>query len=434
MRLFWTIISIILIYQVIIVTGVFSPNLYRSLFTKPIETYQYIFAQETQPAPDFFYMPERNDKKGVTVHNSNKSYQGYTFMVSSDKNKAYLVDMDGNEVYSWEKSPSDIWGQDVDTDSEILYFWMRSTLNPETGDILVNPFTLDIFSENYKGMTRLDKNSNLVWQSDVRTHHDIHRQPDGTIYALAGDYKEEPNPDLPNIQPPYIDDCFVILSPDGKLVKKLSYIDLFKNSGLSFVVDRLSSAPSDYALPPGDLFHSNSVAVVSKEAAGKAPMLKEGHVLISFRNLDLLAMLDPVAEKITWASYGPFKGQHSPQILDDGSVILFDNLGNLKQGGHSRILRLNLDDMRIMWEYSGTDENPLWSWHSSHVQALPNGNILVTEAQGGRVFEISPDKEIVWEYWLPERYDFVGDGQQQIPVVFSGKRFTKDELKFLDLE
>ena len=31
-------------------------------------------------------------------------------------------------------------------------------------------------------------------------------------------------------------------------------------------------------------------------------------------------------------------------------------------------------------------------------QHLPNGNWLVTEYYGGRVFEASPDGEIVWEF------------------------------------
>ena len=31
-------------------------------------------------------------------------------------------------------------------------------------------------------------------------------------------------------------------------------------------------------------------------------------------------------------------------------------------------------------------------------QFLPNGNILATESNGGRVREVTPDHEVVWEY------------------------------------
>ena len=32
---------------------------------------------------------------------------------------------------------------------------------------------------------------------------------------------------------------------------------------------------------------------------------------------------------------------------------------------------------------------------------LANGNRLITESQAGRVFEVSPDGEVVWEYIKP---------------------------------
>ena len=35
-------------------------------------------------------------------------------------------------------------------------------------------------------------------------------------------------------------------------------------------------------------------------------------------------------------------------------------------------------------------------------QRLPNGNTLITESERGRVFEVTPQKEIVWEFWNPE--------------------------------
>ena len=35
------------------------------------------------------------------------------------------------------------------------------------------------------------------------------------------------------------------------------------------------------------------------------------------------------------------------------------------------------------------------------VQKLPKRNVLVTSSYGGRVFEMDPEGEIVWEFWLP---------------------------------
>lgn len=432
MRIFWAVISIILTYQIIVFTGVFMPSIFQNIFLKPIESYRYMYEQTFHSAgAEFFYIPERNDNKGVTIYNQDKAYEGYTFLISADKNQAVLVDMKGDPVYTWEKPPEELWQKSIREEQKKFYFWMRSIMNPETGDIYLNPLTLDTLNTGFKSLTKLDKNSEIVWQGEFGSHHDISINKDGNIYALGGYYVPEGDADFPHIRPPIIDESLIIMNPQGDMIKQISFLNLFKNSKLKIVLDRITEQPIDPALPPGDIFHSNSLSFVPEAAIGKAPMLNEGHVLVSFRNLDLLVMIDPEAEKITWASYGPFKGQHSPEIQEDGTLLLFDNLGSLNVGGHSRVLRLDLNDMSVVWEYSGTEEKPLSSWHSSQVQQLPNNNILITEAEGGRILEITPEKEIVWEYWAPTRHKFNEEDPDLIPVLFSGRRFAADDIKFL---
>jgi hypothetical protein len=40
-------------------------------------------------------------------------------------------------------------------------------------------------------------------------------------------------------------------------------------------------------------------------------------------------------------------------------------------------------------------------------QPLPNGNVLIVEAEEGRVFEVAPDGRIVWSYISPFDEDHV---------------------------
>ena len=44
------------------------------------------------------------------------------------------------------------------------------------------------------------------------------------------------------------------------------------------------------------------------------------------------------------------------------------------------------------------------------MQRLPNGNTLITEGSDGRVFEVTPDHEIVWEFISPYK------GHVQLPM------------------
>jgi len=54
--------------------------------------------------------------------------------------------------------------------------------------------------------------------------------------------------------------------------------------------------------------------------------------------------------------------------------------------------------MAIVWEYKGDEKNKFFSLASGSCQRLPNGNTLITESDRGRVFEVTPQGQIVWEY------------------------------------
>jgi hypothetical protein len=57
----------------------------------------------------------------------------------------------------------------------------------------------------------------------------------------------------------------------------------------------------------------------------------------------------------------------------------------------------------VTWSY----QPPLHyasSWGGS-VQRPPDGNTLITATERGRVLEVTPNGEVVWEYANPERRD-----------------------------
>ena len=56
------------------------------------------------------------------------------------------------------------------------------------------------------------------------------------------------------------------------------------------------------------------------------------------------------------------------------------------------------------------------------MQALPNGNLLVTESQRGHAFELTPDKKIVWDYYDPA---------PEIRRLAAMKRDPEDKIYFM---
>ena len=79
--------------------------------------------------------------------------------------------------------------------------------------------------------------------------------------------------------------------------------------------------------------------------------------------------------------------------------MLFDNRS---AEGRSRVVEYDVADDHITWSYS---PEGFFSRGAGAQQLLPNGNILVTESQKGRIIEITRDGRVVWEYLNPRRLE-----------------------------
>ncbi len=116
-------------------------------------------------------------------------------------------------------------------------------------------------------------------------------------------------------------------------------------------------------------------------------------------------------------------GQHDarwipPGCPGAGNLLVFDN-GSFRPGGvgYSRVLELAppFDPRRGFTREPGTafgPREPAWSYQApkprefysffiSGAERLPNGNTLVCAGARGRLFEVTPAGEIVWEYLNP---------------------------------
>jgi Arylsulfotransferase (ASST) len=103
---------------------------------------------------------------------------------------------------------------------------------------------------------------------------------------------------------------------------------------------------------------------------------------------------------IKWTMTGQFAHQHDPDFLANGNILLFDNRGGNGEYGQSQILEINPNTQKIVWRYRGNAQWPFFSQIRGSQQPLPNGNVLITESDGGRLLEVTraAEPEIVWEY------------------------------------
>ena len=176
--------------------------------------------------------------------------------------------------------------------------------------------------------------------------------------------------------------------------------------GLYLLVSLLLSGPTSYLDVQG---HRGARGLRPENTL---PAFEKGNVLTAMRAIDTIAVLDLEQTKLVWARRGTFRKQHDPKILDNRHMLLFDNRGT---PGKSAILEFDPISGRLVWEYRGTPESPFFSKTCGAAERLPNGNTLVTESDRGRAFEVTPAKEIVWEFENPHR---AGDEGEFIATLF----------------
>lgn len=357
----------------------------------------------------------RTDERGVTIHDPERASAGVTLFTSGHEAAAYLLSMEGEILHKWQRSFSRVWNEsaavkDPQPDS---HAYMRKAAVYPNGDLLAIYEGAGDTPYGY-GIVKLDKDSNVIWSYLEPAHHDFDIAPDGRIVALTQQIIEGPLPSLDHLESPRLDDFLVVLSPDGEELRKIPLLAVVDNSEYRQLLFGISS----FAL--ADALHANSVHVITEEEARRFHNGEAGQILISFREPSAIGVLDLEQEKLIWAAKAYWAGQHDPQILDNGNVLLFDNRGNFnKPEGRSRALEFDPDTMAIVWQYTGTAASPLDSDIRSYAQRLPNGNTLITESNGGRVLEVSPDKDIVWEYVNPVRG---GPDDRLIPIICKARR------------
>jgi len=97
----------------------------------------------------------------------------------------------------------------------------------------------------------------------------------------------------------------------------------------------------------------------------------------------------------------------------------------LRDDASSRVLELRPDTMQVVWSYGGRPDQPLESLVRSSESRLANGNTLIVESDGGRVLEVTPSGNLVWEFVNPVRG---GADQSKIPIIFWVQRLDPQSL------
>ena len=325
---------------------------------------------------------EQASDAGGVIANGPGAYPGVNLVVSGHAPEAFLLDMDGERLHSWKCEMKQVWPGFTDFKPGYDTFWRRAHVYPN-GDLLA------IFDGI--GLFRLSRDSkDVLWEHRDGEHHDIFVDTDGTIYTLSR--RETTELEGFELEGPILEDFISILTPQGELLRRISV--------LSSLLDSDYAPALAHARRQGDLLHTNSIELMDGRFADRHPMFAKGNILISVRNVDTVCVVNPESERVVWALSGMWRMQHQPTVLDNGNLLVFDNLG---YKGKSRVIEIDPVTQEIVWSYAGGPERPLFSNFLGSCQRLENGNTLITESTRGRALEVTSSGGIVWEYLNPMR-------------------------------
>jgi hypothetical protein len=150
-----------------------------------------------------------------------------------------------------------------------------------------------------------------------------------------------------------------------------------------------------------DYYHANTLRALPDTPLGRQDRrFRKGNWLIGLRQVSLIAILDQDTKKIVWG-WGPgtLDHPHSPVMLQDGQILVFDNGFDR---GYSRLVKMNPATGQVTWTYEAKPRSSFFTAERGYVQPLPNGNLLVTLSSNGQAVELTPDGQIVWEFYHPE--------------------------------
>lgn len=346
---------------------------------------------------DKWYYVEAEGRELVTHHKPEQRQAGLTMLTGiggDDTLFIRVIDADGQTVHQW--------------DIDWYKMWPDATHLPEhhipqgkPGTHLHGSRLMDngdvVFNFENLGLMRLDVCSNEVFKLAYPTHHSVFESETGNLWLPGQIYHTEKLKDYPNYQVPFKDDTVVIVSPDGKLLKEYSIMEILKRNGYEGLM-YMSTTSSRNPKVTGDVYHLNDVEVFPSTMT--EGVFKHGDVMVSLRNINTVFVFDPETLDIRYLTVGQFVRQHDPDFIDGNTISVYDNnhIGPRSFGQTSKILFFSAIDNSVTSFLQPQDNIHFYTDIMGKHQWLANGNLLALESRNGRVLEISPEKELVWEY------------------------------------
>lgn len=266
--------------------------------------------------------------------------------------------------------------------------------------------------QKYRGglMLQVDPEGNVVqkWE-DPLAHHDQNHLDDGTILytslrPLTAEEAKTVSGGIPGSE-----------APDGKIYSDcIKHVDPRSGETLWFwrLIDNINS--SEFPLQPH--YTRDHYPLINSVS-----LLRDGNILASLRSVSAVIIISRETGKVIWhLDSTVIAQQHHATELEDGSILIFDNgvYRHHESFPYSRVIQVDRSTKQIVWQYRDPHPMTFFSPFMGGAQRLRDGNTLITEAALGRIFEVTKDGKICWEYVGPDFATYEGLGAEELEGIF----------------
>ncbi len=321
---------------------------------------------------------------GLRSYDPERACPGFTlFTPMFGDGTVYLLDLQGDVIHTWQMPyPPGLYG----------YLTERGTLF-YNGKILEDPARL-ISQQPWKGgvVLEVDWHGRVLWE--VRHpdhHHDGRRLRNGNVLllcmaAIPQDITPRVRGGIPNTEHngKMYGDYLVEMTTDGE-----SVWEWYSWEHLDPEIDGITANQEKR----NEWTHANTVEE-----------LPDGNIVASFRNISTVVIISRETGNILWKLRPPtLAQQHAPTLLRNGNLLIFDNGTHRVDHSmpYSRVIEVDRATKQVVWSYQERRMYDFFSPYISNARRLPNGNTLICEGNFGRIFEVTSEGQVVWEFVNP---------------------------------
>lgn len=203
-----------------------------------------------------------------------------------------------------------------------------------------------------KGVYEIDRSKNVVWSYfDKKVSHDADRLENGNTLVVFGNNDKKDEAQVKEI------------NSKGEIVWSWYAKEYFNKAPYKDISE-------------GGWTHTNA-----------AVRMANGNTLVSLRNFNLLAEIDPQGEVVKTYGEGILQHPHDPEVLDNSNILVANH------GNPQKAIEIDSKTGKIIWEFTMDKRK---SWPVKDADRLPNGNTLITGSTA--IVEVTSKGEIVWNF------------------------------------